>query len=152
MAERGDVVWEDPPRRRGGVDGAGARVTGWTILLAVLGLAVVVGLLLTAPRERGEPLDGVPRELTGRWGTEDPRYSDRQMVIERERVELLLDSATGRTRHPLLEVRGWDEGALHGYRIRYGTPEGERTMEVMVSEDGTLQMKNPSDVIWRRVP
>lgn len=151
MPERDDLVWEGAPRRRSRQ--SGARVAGWVLLLAALGLASALVLLVTAPPERGEPLDGVPRELSGRWQTNDARYAGRGLLIERGRVELHLEmGADGRARHPILEVRGWEEERSRGYRIRYETPEGDQTLDVFVAENGTLRLKNPSDVVWRRVP
>ena len=153
MAERGDLVWDDSPRR-GRHSGGGARVAGWVLLLAGVGLVSVAVLLATSPTERGEPMEGVPRELAGRWATTDPRYADRRLLIERERVELRLElGPEGRARHAIVEVRGWEEGTSRGYRIRYETAEGgDQVMEVFVEPDGALRLKNPPDVVWRRVP
>lgn len=122
------------------------------LILSVLGLAGIGALFFTRPTERGEPFEGVPRELSGRWVTSDPRYADRVLVVERDRVDLVLEMGPeGRERYPIREVRGWAEGSGRGYLILYGREE-EYRVEVFVAEDGTMRLKNPSDVAWRRIP
>lgn len=150
MAEPEDVVWEDAPRRRRHRDG-GVRVARWVVVTALIGLVAVVLLLLTRPAERGEPLEGVPRELAGRWVTSDPRYVDRVLIIEPERVNLVLEMGPeGRERHPIVAVRGWTEPTGRGYRIRFGASDQEQLMDLSVGEDGTLRLKNPAEVVWTR--
>jgi hypothetical protein len=149
--ERYRVFWEDQPGKRKPVE----RRRGWSlwsIVLSGLGVLGVIGLLVTRPKEIGTPFDGVPREIAGRWVTNDPQYADRQLVIERDRVDLLLElGPAGRERHPIQEVRGWDTSNGRGYRVRYGV-EGEYAVDVFVTPDGTLRLKNPPEVVWRRLP
>jgi hypothetical protein len=149
--ERNEVVWEDAPRRRKPVPRRRG-VSLLTIVLTGVGLIAVAALIVTRPTEIGDPFEGVPRELSGRWVTSDPRYADRMLVIERDRVDLLLElGAAGRERHPIAEVRGWSVPGGRGYRIRYGA-DGEQTVDVFIADDGTLKLKNPPDVSWRRLP
>ena len=89
-----DLQWEDAPRRRRGEEPR-RKLTAWVVVAAAVGVAASLALLLTSPRERGEPLDAVPRELAGRWVTTDPRYADREFLIERDRLDLTLDLGPG---------------------------------------------------------
>jgi hypothetical protein len=149
--ERFRVHWEDQPRGRKPVV-VRRGFSLWTAGLTGLGAIAIVALIVTRPREIGDRFDQIPREVAGRWVTSDPRYADRMLVIERDRVDLLLElGAAGRERHPIDEVRGWDAGGSRGYRIRYGVNH-DLVMDVLIAADGTLRLKNPSDVVWRRLP
>ncbi len=147
-----DLQWEDAPRRRRGEEPR-RKLAGWVVVAAALGVAASLALFLTSPRERGELLDAVPRELAGRWVTTDPRYADREFLIERDRLDLTLDLGPGgRARYPVVSVRSWQERDRRGYRVHYGTGDEARVMEVYVLRDGTLRLKNPPDVVWKRAP
>jgi hypothetical protein len=149
--ERYQVVWEDQPRARKRV----AQKRGWSVWSLVLsgaGVLGVIALMATRPADVGTAFDEIPREIAGRWVTSDPRYADRMLVIERDRVDLLLEMGPdGRERHPIRQVRGWTAGSERAYRIEYGT-EDEFLVDVFVAADGTLRLKNPPDVVWRRLP
>jgi hypothetical protein len=146
-----DLVWEDTPRRRAAPPRP-PRMRGWVIGLCAVGLVAIVVLIATWPTEVGEAFADVPREIAGRWVTSDPRYADRMLVIEPDRVDLVLElGPEGRERHPIAQVRGWPEGTGRGYRIRYGA-DGELVVDLVIAGDGTLRLRNPSDVVWRRLP
>jgi hypothetical protein len=152
LSEGTDLVWEDVPRRRAAPPRRPPRFSRLALAVAAVGLIATFLLIVTWPTEIGEPFDGVPRELSGRWVTSEPRYADRMIVIERDRVDLLLElGPEGRERYPIVEVRGWPAGGGRGYRIRYGADRGQ-VMDMFVAQDGTLRLKNRADVVWRRLP
>jgi hypothetical protein len=151
LGDRYDVVWEDQPRPRpksGGRPG----FSRWAMVVSGIALLAILGLVLTWPEKQGDEFDGVPRELSGRWVTSDPRYAERMLIIERYRVALMLElGPAGRERHPIEEVRVWNVPDGRGYRIRYGI-DGTQSVDVFIAHDGTLRLKHPSDVVWRRLP
>jgi hypothetical protein len=148
--ERYNVVWEDQPRARKPVQARGW--SRWSIVLSGLGVLGVLALLATRPAEVGTRFEGVPREIAGRWVTSDPRYADRMLVIERDRVDLLLElGPAGRERHPIEQVRGWSTSGARGYRVSYGA-DGEYVVDLFIAPDGTLRLKNPPEVVWQRLP
>jgi len=48
-------------------------------------------------------------------------------------------------------VRGWSTPSARGYRVAYGD-DGEYVVDLFIAPDGTLRLKNPPEVVWRRLP
>lgn len=95
--------------------------------------------------------EGVPPELIGRWGSDDPRYVDRSLEIAAEQIAFGVGLG-GRMRY---FVRGIEReadptgGTL--YRLYYDLPgEPERTLELRLAQPGQLQVGSRSELWTRR--
>ncbi|MDH3205757.1 MAG: hypothetical protein OEO79_04055 [Gemmatimonadota bacterium] len=97
-------------------------------------------------------LDSFPAEIIGTWQSSDPRYQDRAMVILEDEVELRLGAAGDPALYTVTELRRTDSVDFVAYQLSYSTPEGMALLELHLLPDGTARLRNPADVVWRRVP
>jgi hypothetical protein len=95
--------------------------------------------------------EGVPTELLGRWGSDDPRYADRSLDIGEERIAFGVGPGGRMTYY----VRGVEQepdpasGTL--YRLYYDLPgEPERTLELRLPQPGRLKVGSRSELWTRR--
>ena len=94
-------------------------------------------------------LDSPPPEILGTWVTADARYDDRAFVIRED--EFHLQVASGQTHVSSVNaIRRTTHAEYDVYQITYFTPEGESVHEVHLYPDGTVRLRNPSDVVWVR--
>lgn len=135
---------------RRGSDRQRARM--WTAFFFVAALIAVLSVIpqYLVGRE-GTELEFPPQELIGTWSTNDPRYADRTITITPERLGLGLGTG-GQTVHAIIAIRARDGEVRREYEITYAGPEGDEAMDVFVYDDALLQLRNPPDVLWRRVP
>jgi hypothetical protein len=110
------------------------------------GLPVVLALVAALACVR----EGVPAELIGRWTTDDPRYADRSLEIDADRLAFGIGAGTRMT----YRVRGVqreqtvETGTL--YRVYYDAPgEPERAIQVRLPTPGRLRIENHSE-FWTR--
>lgn len=136
LRERGPAAPEEP----GGTKGLGLLLT----------LAAVIVVLLVArgfgAEARGTPL---PAELAGLWEPSDSAYLGRTLELTPAAVILGLGDGQ-RSTHPIRTVVERESVVTRVFDVRYATSSGLQSMEIHLHPDGTLRLRNPSDVVWRR--
>jgi hypothetical protein len=113
-----------------------------------MGRGVCAGLALAAALACAR--EGVPVELIGRWTTDDPRYADRALEIDAERIAF----GTGPGLRLTYRVQGIEReaDATNGTLIRlyYDAPgEPERALQLRLPTAGRLRLENHSE-LWTR--
>ncbi len=126
----------------------------WKLLLGF----VAAVLLAVVAYERSGAVDRVevdlPRELSGRWVTQSPRFADRFLVITPTEI-VFGRGADGESRHRIESV--WIERPRRDwtvYVLRHGGTEnepegGEMTL---LLRDGRLRFESTSDIVWTLAP
>ena len=99
----------------------------------------------------GDTLPAAPAELQGTWRTDAEAYADRFMAIRANDMVMGFGAEAPEAFLPLVAIRTWRGEGFNAYALDYGDPDGPQSMEVHVYPDGTLRLRNPDDVVWRRV-
>lgn len=101
-----------------------------------------------APRGPAE----VPEELLGVWITDDPRYEDRFLKLEKRKIHFGMGGNEA-TEAPIIGLEELSERGALVYRIKYLSPDGlEYTQSLYYDRStGELRYKNRPSVVWRRV-
>jgi hypothetical protein len=123
-----------------------SREPGLLLALAVL----VVLLLCVRPSESGPATTAIlPSDLAGTWFAEGELYRNRFFELTPNQLVLGLGTGPSRT-HPLTAVVVGDSSTTRVFDLRYAAPDGIQSMEVHLKPDGTLRLRNPEHVVWRR--
>ena len=118
---------------------------------AVLAIIAVAPRFFPEPGVRGDGIDHPPPELVGRWTTTDSLYADRSLEIQEGVVAIGMGPGL-REWYPILSTRLWAEQGYTAYVITYESIEGdEMEIEVHLQSDGTLRLRNPSQMIWTKM-
>lgn len=124
----------------------------WTRFLV---FAAVTALLVTLPPYlvgRGGPrIEFPPDELVGTWSTDDPRYADRGITISEDDLRLEMGS-DGQATYPIEAIHVEVADVHRMYTIHYLDGDDELSMDIFVFNDGSLRLRNPSEVRWTREP
>jgi hypothetical protein len=92
----------------------------------------------------------VPRELIGRWTSDDPRYAERSLEISAERLAFGVGPGTRMTYRLQGIERDQDPETGTLYRVYYDVPgEPERSLNVWLPTTGRLRIENHTEV-WTR--
>ena len=116
-------------------------------------LTLVVAFLVVRAITAPDPsiLDEVPPSILGRWVTDDERYRDREFIILEEEFRLRVGSAPEDVRaFPLREIYHFGEEAGTRFEIVYASADGDSSHEMTLLADGTVRLRNPPEVVWRR--
>ena len=110
------------------------------------GLPVVLAFVAALACAR-EP---VPTELIGRWTSDDPRYAERSLEIDTERLAFGVDAGIRMTYRVQGIEREVDATSGTLYRVYYDGPgERERALQVRLPTPGRLRIENHSE-LWTR--
>ena len=94
--------------------------------------------------------EDVPPDLIGRWASDDPRYADRLLEINPEKIAFGL-GAGGRMTYAVQGVEresDSDNGTV--YRVYYDLPgEPERALELRLAEPDQLTIGSRNE-LWTR--
>jgi hypothetical protein len=107
--------------------------------------SVVVGC---APQEPPE----VPKELIGVWITDDPRYEDRFLKLEKRTIHFGIGGDQA-SENPIIDVEELPvEGSII-FRIKYLSPEGLEYSQSLYYDQQSeeIRYKSRPSVVWRRV-
>lgn len=123
------------PRRKALIGGAVA-VVAFVVIRALIGPDPAV-------------VEGTPAEIVGTWETSDERYADRSFVIRDGEfwLQVALDSVVP---YAIDQIRRFERADHQEYELTYHTRDGAATQVFLLNPDGTLRLKNPPDVVWRR--
>ena len=124
------------------------RLTRFLILALV---SVICGVVSgCAPQEPTE----VPEELIGVWITDDPRFEERFLKLEKRAIHFGLGGDQA-TESPVIDVEELPtaEDGTTIYRIRYVSPEGLEYTQSLYYHRGNAEIRyrNRPSVVWRRV-
>ena len=149
MSERiaGQVVRrrrESPPPEK---KSHGAQLAGVAVVLAAS--MILMQGILNGPNP-GEPLDAAPPDMVGDWRTADPRYADRGFRLTENDIVILRGPDDPPGGGHIESIRTWKEYANDIVRVAYTTEGGEDVIDFVLHPDGTLRLRNPSDVVWSR--
>jgi hypothetical protein len=117
------------------------------LLLAVVS-AMCSGLYGCAPEESPE----VPAELQGVWITDDPRYDDRFLKLEKDTIHFGMGGDQA-TENPIIDVEELPVEGSIVYRIKYLSPEGLEYSQSLYYDQQSeeIRYKSRPSVVWKRV-
>jgi hypothetical protein len=119
----------------------------------LIGIMIGLGLWTLLPQSDeipGEELDEIPVELRGTWITDVEAYQGRFMEIGAKDLRLGFGSEAPDAYFPLISIHRRDEGGFSAYVLEYFDPEGQQLLELHMTYDGDLRLRNPSEVVWRK--
>ena len=110
------------------------------------GLRVALALVATLGCAR----EAVPTELIGRWTSDDPRYADRALEIDTERLAFGAGAGLRMTYRVKGVEREADPATGTLYRVYYdGAGEPERALLLRLPTPGRLRIDNHNE-LWTR--
>ncbi len=117
----------------------------------LVALGVLVLLLLGLRVFQAEPVTtvAVPTAVVGRWVAEGEIYGDRFFELTPTQLVLGLGDGPGRS-HELKATIERKSLGIRIFELRYAAADGLQSMEVHLHPDGTMRLRNPSQVVWRR--
>lgn len=117
------------------------------VALATLLLVVLCSPVLQSP----PPTTAfAPSEITGTWVAEGEGYEGRFFALTSDQLLLGL-STTASSAFPLKAVIERDlPTAARVFELQYASTDGLQSMAIHLHPDGTLRLRNPSNVVWRR--
>ncbi len=120
---------------------------GMGLLMALAGIIVVLLVAQSLPGtvQRAE----LPSVLAGMWVPQDTTYDDRSLEFTAETVILGMGEGR-RSTHPLRAVIERESVVTRVFEVHYASTQGVQSMEVHLHPDGTIRLRNPSDIVWRR--
>lgn len=128
-------------------DDASAGAKGMGLLMALAGIIVVLLVVRSLPGSvQGADL---PSVLAGVWTPDDSAYADRTLEFTHDAV-ILGQGAGHRSTHPLRTVVERESVMTRVFEVQYASTSGLQSMEVHVHPDGSIRLRNPSNVVWRR--
>ena len=123
-------------------------------VLLALSVAMVAVLLLQFFADVADPylLAEPPANILGTWVTEDPVYAATSFVISDELFELHLGE-DGTYQFDIRSIRAIETEDSWRFEITYTSPEeGDLEHVFFLYADGTARVRNPSHVVWTRLP
>jgi len=123
-----------------------SKLTRLLLLVVVSAIfSVVVGCATQEPPE-------VPEELIGVWITDDPRFQDRFLKLEKQAIHFGLGGDKA-SENPVVGVEmELEEAGKAVYRIRFLSPEGvefRKTLSYDPNQD-VIRYKSRPSVVWKR--
>ncbi|MBT8403874.1 MAG: hypothetical protein KJP18_08460 [Gemmatimonadetes bacterium] len=112
-------------------------------------LGLVVALFARDRGDANEPME-LPVELWGTWTTADPQYEGRALEFA-ENWFVVYRGESGPAAYRVREVESVPTPVGRAYRVVH-TDEVEdlQTLELLMHDDGSLYLRNPPHVVWRR--
>lgn len=122
----------------------------WALLGGSALIAIILMVLGKEPPPPGDLADAPPSVAIGRWTTTDPRYADRSFTVTESSVSLGLGAGVPADEGGITAVRTWMEGSVQVVRLEYSTVGGDQVLEMLLSGQDRMQLRNPSEVVWTR--
>lgn len=118
-------------------------------------IGIMIGLIMwfLLPRSEAIPGDEIPEapiELQGTWVTDVEAYQGRYMIIGAKELDLAFGAEAPEAFYPILSIHTQEGTDYTIYVLEYSDAEGQQLLEVHLSRNGDLRLRNPNDVVWRK--